>query len=71
MKTVSESIEAIRRRWILFAGFLASMADTRLPTFVMLEELVGRAGCVGDQEKEWMMCVLNDLKAVGVNAEQW
>ena len=31
MKTGSDSIEAIMcRRWILFAGFVARMADTRL-----------------------------------------
>ena len=30
------------------------MEDTRLPKYVMFGELVGGAGCVGRQEKEWM-----------------
>ena len=39
IKTESESIEATsRRRWILFAGFVACMEDTRLPKCVMLGE---------------------------------
>ena len=29
------------------------------------------AGCVGDQEKEWMGCFLDDLRAFGINADQW
>ena len=62
VKTGSESIEAtLRRRRILFAGFVACMEDTRLPKSVMFGEMVGRAGCVGGQEKEWMGCFLDDL----------
>ena len=50
IKTGSESIEAtLRRRRILFAGFVARMEDTRLPECVMFGELGGGAGCVGDQ----------------------
>ena len=42
VKTGSESIEAtLRRRQILFAGFVARMEDTRLPKCVMFEERVG------------------------------
>ena len=54
MKTGSESIEAImRRRRILFAGFVARTENTiTLPKYVLLRELAGRAGCVGGQEKE-------------------
>ena len=52
MKTASESIEAIMRRRQIFAGYVARMEDTRLPNFVMFEELVGGAGCVGGQEKQ-------------------
>ena len=46
-ETGSDSIEAImRRRWILFAGFVARMEDTRLPKCVMFGELlVGDADC--------------------------
>ena len=37
----------------------------------MLGELVGTAGCcVGGQEKEWMGCFLDDLRAFGINADQ-
>ena len=54
-KTGSESIEAtLRRRQILFAGFVARMENTRLPKSVIFGELVGGAGCVGGQGKEWM-----------------
>ena len=48
----SESIEAtLRRRRILFAGFVARMEDIRLPKCVMTGEMAGGAGCVGGQEK--------------------
>ena len=64
LKTGSESIEAtLRRRRILFAGFVAHMEDTRLPKCVMFGESVGGAGCVGGQDKEWMGCFLDDLKS--------
>ena len=72
IKTGSESIEAtLRRRQILFAGFVARMEDTRLPKCVMFGGLVGGAGCVGGQEEEWMECFLDDLRALGINADQW
>ena len=52
IKTGSESIKAtLRRRRILFAGFVARIEDTRLPKCVMFGELVGDAGCTGGQEK--------------------
>ena len=36
----------MRRRWILFAGFVARMEDTRLPKCVMFGELLeGDADC--------------------------
>ena len=72
VKTGSESIVAtLRRRRILFAGFVARMKDTRLPKCVMFGEMVGGVGCVGSQEKEWMGCFLDDLRAFGINADQW
>ena len=72
MKTGSESIEAtLRRRRILFAGFVARMEDTRLPKCAMFGEMVMGAGCVGGQEKEWIGCFLDDLRAFGINADQW
>ena len=53
VKTGSESIEAtIRRRRILFAGFVVRLEDTRLPKCVMFGEMVGGAGSVEGQEKE-------------------
>ena len=42
----------MRRRRILFAGFVARMEDTTLPTCVIFGEVMGGAGCVGGgQEK--------------------
>ena len=71
IKTGNENIEpTLRRRRILFAGFVARMEDTRLPKCVMFGEMVGGAGCVGGQEKEWMGCFLDDLRAFGINAYQ-
>ena len=71
VKTGSESIEAtLRRRRILFAGFVARVKDTRLPKCVMFGEMVGGAGWVRGQEKEWMGCFLDDLGAFGINADQ-
>ena len=55
----------------MFAGFVAHMESTRLPKSAMFGELVGGAGCVGGQEKEWMECFLDDLRAFGINADQW
>ena len=72
LKTGSESIETtLRRRRILFAEFVARMEDTRLPKCVMFGEIVGGAGCVGGQERVWMGCFLDDLRAFGINADQW
>ena len=74
VKTGSESIEAtLRRRRILFAGFVARMEDTRqsLSKYVMFGKMVGGAGCVGGQEKEWMGCFLDDLRAFGINVDKW
>ena len=72
IKTGGESIEGtLRRRWILlFAGFVACKEDTELPKCVTLGEMVGGAGCVAGQEKEWMECFLDDRRAFGINAEQ-
>ena len=70
IKTRSESIEAtLRRRRILLAGFVARMEDTRLPKCLVFGELVGGACCVGGLENEWMGCLLDDLRAFGINAD--
>ena len=47
------------------------MEDTRLPKCVMFREMVGGAGCEEGQEKEWMACSLDDLRAFDINADQW
>ena len=47
------------------------MEDTRLPKCVLLFGEMGGAGCVGGQEKEWMGCFLDDLRAFGINVDQW
>ena len=52
MKTGSDSIETtLRRRRILFAGFVARMEDTRLPKCVMFGKMVGGADCVGARKQ--------------------
>ena len=58
------------RRQILFAEFVARMEDKRLPKCVVIGELVGGVSCVRGQEKEWMGCLLDDLRAFGFNADQ-
>ena len=71
MKTGSENMDAItRRKWILDAGFVTSIEDTRLPNCMIFGGLMGSAGCVGGQEKGWMVCILDDLRAFGINADQ-
>ena len=40
----------MRRRRILFAGFVARIKDTSLPKCVVFGELVAGAGCLGGQE---------------------
>ena len=47
------------------------MKDTKLPKHVMFGEMVGGAGCVGGLKKEWIGCFLDDLRAFGINADQW
>ena len=72
MKTRSESIWGIMsRRWALFAGFVARMDDTRLSKCALFGELVGSAGLVEGQNKEWMGCLQDDLSAFGINTNQW
>ena len=67
-----DSIEAtFRRRRILFGRFVARMEDTRLPKYLMFGEMAGSAGYVGGHENEWMGWLLDDLRAFGINADQW
>ena len=32
---------------------------------------MGSASNVGGQEKEWMGCLVDDLRAFGINGDQW
>ena len=52
-------------------ALLLAMEDTRLPKCVVFGEMVGGAGCVGGQEKGWMGCFLDDVRAFGINADHW
>ena len=71
-KEVSENIEAIvRKRRILFAGFVARMGEERLPQRVMFEELVGGKGYAGGQDKDWMVHLKEDMSAFGMKFEGW
>ena len=45
--------------------------NLQLPKCVMFGKLARGACCVGEQEKEWMGCFLDDLKAFGINADLW
>ena len=49
---------------------MAKIEDTRLLKCVLFGELVGGAGCVGGQEKEWIGCFLDALRGFGINADQ-
>ena len=61
----------MRKRRILFAGFVARMEDARLPKCVMFGELVGGTVSSGGQEKEWTGCLLDDLRAFGITTDNW
>ena len=37
----------------------------------MFGELVGETVSSGGQEKEWMGCLLDDLRAFGIKTDQW
>ena len=71
-KTDSESVEtAVRRRRILFAGFVARMGEERLPRSVMFGEMLGGNGYSGGQEWDLMKDLGEDLKAFGIKFEGW
>ena len=69
VKTGSESIEAImRRRRVLFAGFVARMGDTRVSKCVRTG---GGRGLRGGPGKRVDGCFLDDLRTFVINADQW
>ena len=47
------------------------MEETKLPKRVMFGELVGGAGSAGVKEKEWMGCLLDDLRVFGIHPDKW
>ena len=72
LRTDSESVETtVRRRRILFAGFVACMGEERLPRRVMFGEMLGGKGYSGGQERGWMKDLEEDLKAFGIKFEGW
>ena len=72
IKTVSESTEAIvRRGQNLFPGLVARMEDTSLPKCMVFGELVGGTECVGGQGKGLRGCLVDDLRAFGINADYY
>ena len=69
-KTASESIEAIvRKRRILFAGFIARMGEERLLQRVMFGELVRSKGYSGGADKDWMAHLKEDMSVFGMEFE--
>ena len=47
------------------------MEDTRLPKCVMFGGMVGGAGYVGGQEKEWMGCFLDQWTTAAQDEGEW
>ena len=71
-KTASESIAAIvRKRRILFAGFVARMGEGRLPQRVIFGDFVGGKGYSGGQEKDWMAHLKKDMSVFGLKFKGW
>ena len=71
-KTASESIEAmVRKRRILFAGFVARMGEEHLSQRMMFGELAGDKGYSGGQDKDWMAHLKEDMSVFGMKFEGW
>ena len=69
-KTASESIEAIvRKRRILFAGFVGRMGEELLPQRMVFWELVGGKGYSGGQEKDGLAHLEEDKSVFGMNSK--
>ena len=72
LRTDFESVETtVRRRRILFAGFVARMGEERLPRRVMFGEMLGGKGYSGGQEWDWMKYLEEDLEVFGIKFEGW
>ena len=61
----------VRKRRILFAGFVARMGEERLPQRVMFGELAGGTGYSGRQGEEWMVHLKEDMSAFEMKFEGW
>ena len=61
----------MRKRRILFAGFVARMGEERLPQRVMFGELAGGTGYSGRQGEEWMVHLKEDMSAFEMKFEGW
>ena len=46
------------------------MENTRLPKRAIFGDLVGVAGCVAVQAKDWMVCFPDDVGTFVINADQ-
>ena len=67
LRTNSESVETtVRRRRILFAGFVEHMGEERLPRRVIFGEMLGGKDYSGGQEWHWIEELGEDLKAFGI-----
>ena len=61
-KTGCENVETtVRKRKILFAGFVARTDNERLPKRAMFGEMEGGQGYSGGQKQDWMGCLEHDL----------
>ena len=56
----------VRKRSILFAGFVARMGNEKLPKRVMFGQVDGGKGCSGGQEQDRMDCREHDLPGIVV-----
>ena len=61
----------MRKRRILFAGFVARMGEERLPQRVMFRELVWGKGYSGGQEKDWLVHLKEDMSVFGMKFKGW
>ena len=69
-KTGCENVETtVRKRRILFAGFVAGVDNERLPKRVMFGEVDRGKGCSGGQEQDWMDCLERDLSLFNLPTE--
>ena len=72
VKTYSKSTEATaRRRRILFAGFVARLAEEHLPRRVTFGQTVVEKGYSFGQEMDWMGRLEKDLREFDIKSEGW